>query len=104
MIRWNVQYDDKTRRDHLYLGRLKLGFGHGCGPIFSAYFEKGTGVIKTEPADSRGETYRLTGMGLELGYTAGRVTYSLEVSLGEANRYNPDLYGLLGAAVQFRAF
>lgn len=69
MIRWNVQYDHKTRRDHQYLGRVRLGLGQGEGPIIYGLLEYGTGVIKTEPESMRGDTYKRdrprTGRGLD---------------------------------------
>ena len=61
MFRWNVQYDSRTRRDHYYLGRARLGFGGYQGFSVYALFEKGTGIVKTEPAYMRGETYGLGG-------------------------------------------
>ena len=104
MTRWNVQYDPLTRRDHLYFGRLMAGVGRGEGPSAFVFYERGIGVIKTEPASWRGDTYRLTGIGLGVGYTVGRVTTSFDLSLGEANRSNPNLYGLIGISLQYRLF
>lgn len=39
MIRWNVQYDHKIRRDHQYLGCVRLGLGQGEGPIIYGLVE-----------------------------------------------------------------
>ncbi len=103
-VRWNVQYDAKTRRDQLYFGRLKLGVGKGQAPSVFVFFEKGRGTIKTEPADWRGKIYDLSGLGAGMGITVGRISISVEGSLGGANRSNPDLYGSLGVALQFRAY
>ncbi len=38
------------------------------------------------------------------GYTVGRVTTSFDLSLGVANRSNPNLYGLIGMSLQYRLF
>jgi len=102
MIRWDVQYDTDIRRDHLYLARVRLGLGRGEGPIVYGLVETGTGSIRTYPENWRGRTYDLTGFGLGLGWTVRRVTSSVEVVLGEANRADPDLYGSLGIAFQYR--
>lgn len=102
MIRWDVQYDADIRRDHLYLARVRLGLGRGEGPIVYGLVETGTGSIRTYPEDWRGRTYDLTGFGLGLGWTVRRVTSSVEVVLGGANRADPDLYGSLGIAFQYR--
>ena len=104
ITRWNVQYDPLTRRDHLYFGRLMAGVGRGEGPSAFVFYERGIGVIKTEPASWRGDAYRLTGIGLGVGYTVGRVTTSFDLSLGVANRSNPNLYGLIGISLQYRLF
>jgi len=104
MVRWNVQYDALTRRDHLYLGRLTAGVGTGEGPSAFVFYEKGKGVIRTEPASVRGDTYRLTGIGLGAGYTVESVTIMLDLSVGGANRSSPDLYGLYGISLQYRLF
>ena len=102
MMRWNVQYDDKTRRDHQYLGRLRLGFGERQGLRIYALFEKGTAVVKTEPAYLRGKTYDLTGFGLGVGLATGRFTTSFEAVLGGSNRSDPDLYGRRSVSLQYR--
>lgn len=104
MIRWTVQYDPHTRRDHLLLGRVGAGVGTGEGPSLFAFFEAGTGTIRTHPESWRGKRYDLTGIGLGAGYTAGRVTATLDLSVGEANRNNPDLYGLLGISLRWHLF
>ena len=103
-VRWNVQYDDKTRRDQLHFGRLRLGVGKGQGPSVFVFFEKGRGTIKTEPAYWRAKIYDLEGLGAGMGITVGRISSSVEASIGGANRSSPDLYGSLGVALQFRAF
>ena len=102
MIRWNVQYDRETRRDHLYLGRVRLGLGQGEGPIVYGLFEYGTGVIRTEPESDRGDTYNVSGLGLGVGWTVGRMTISTEAVLGLADRGDPDLRGSLGVSFQYR--
>ena len=104
MVRWNVQYDALTRRDHLYLGRLAAGIGTGEGPSAFVFYEKGEGVIRTEPAFARGDTYRLTGIGLGAGYTFERVTIMLDLSVGGGNRSSPDLYALYGMSLRYRLF
>ena len=102
MVRWNVQYDDLTRRDHYHLGRVRLGLGRGEGPSIYGLFEKGFGVIMMDRPSWRGRSYDLTGMGLGAGLTVRRVTVSFEVVLGVADRSSPDLYGGLGLALQYR--
>lgn len=102
MIRWNVQYNRKTRRDHLYLGRVRLGLGQGEGPTIYGLFEYGTGVIRTEPERLRGDTYNVNGLGLGVGWTVRRVTISAEAVLGLADRGDADLRGSLGVSFQYR--
>ena len=102
MIRWNVQYDSTTRRDHLYLGRVRLGFGTREGPSIYALFEKGTGTIKADGANWLGRTYNLTGVGLGVGLTVSKITSSLEAVLGGADRADPQFYIDLGLSLQYR--
>ena len=102
ITRWNVQYDTVTRRYHSYLGRVRAGLGTGEGPRFYALFEHGIGIIKADRERLLGQTYNMTGVGLGVGLTVGRVTGSLEFVLGEADRNNPDLYGGLGLSLQYR--
>ena len=102
MVRWNVQYDDLTRRDHYYIGRVRLGLGRGDGPSIYGLFEKGFGVVMTDRASWLGRVYNLTGIGLGAGLTVRRVTVSFEVVIGAANRSSPDLYGGLGLSLQYR--
>ena len=102
MIRWNVQGDPRTRRDHIFVGRFRLGHGARWGPRFYGLFEKGIGVIMTEPAPSRGDTYDLAGFGVGGEETDGRFTVSLELVIGVANRSTPWFYGHGGVAVQYR--
>ena len=102
MIRWNVQYDPWTRRDHLYVGQVRLGLGRRRGPRIYALAEHGIGVIKTEPAAWRGRTYNLTGFGLGVGLAGERFTTSFEIVIGVANRSSPGLYGSLGVSLQYR--
>ncbi|MDE2796085.1 MAG: hypothetical protein OXL34_14795 [Gemmatimonadota bacterium] len=121
MVRWNVRYDPYTLRDHAYLGRLSAGVGTGEGPSLFLFYEKGTGVVKTHLETRRrrgwtgGSTYGLSGIGLGTGYTAGRVTATLDLSLGVSSSpiespsdpfgaNNESLYGLFGASVRFRLF
>ena len=121
MVRWNVRYDPYTRRDHVYLGRLSAGVGTGEGPSLFLFYEKGTGVAKTHLESRRrrgwtgGRIYGLNGIGLGTGYTAGRVTATLDVSLGVSSSpiespsdpfraKSESLYGLFGASVRFRLF
>lgn len=61
-------------------------------------------VLEAQESNSEGEgtTYNLTGFGLGLGWTVRRVTASVEVVLGEADRSDPDLYGHLGVSLQYR--
>ena len=101
MVRWDVQYDPITRRDHFYVGRVRLGLGTGQGPSVYGLFEKGWGVIRVDPISEPGEVYNLTGLGLGAGLTVQRVTASLEVVLGGANRSSPDLYGSLAVSLQY---
>lgn len=102
MIRWNVQYDPRTRRDHLYMGRVRLGLGRRRGPRIYALAENGIGVIKTEPAAWRGDTYNLTGFGLGVGLAGERFTTSFEIVIGVANRSSSSFYGGLGVSLQYR--
>lgn len=102
MIRWNVQYDPLSRRDHIYVGRVRLGLGRRRGPRIYALAEKGIGVIMTEPASWRGRTYNLTGVGLGVGLAGERFTTSFELVIGEANRSSWSLYGGLGVSLQYR--
>ena len=102
MVRWNVQYDSKTRRDHVYWGRVRLGLGRRPGLRVYALFEKGTAVIKTEPEDWRGRTYSLTGVGLGAGLATDRFTTSFEAVAGVANRSSGSLYLSLGLSLQYR--
>ncbi|WP_419936962.1 hypothetical protein [Candidatus Palauibacter sp.] len=102
MTRWNVQYDSMTRRDHGYLGRVRAGLGTGAGPSIYVLFEHGIGIIKADRERLLGQTYEMTGVGLGVGLTVGRVTGSLEFVLGGADRADPDLYGGLGLSLQYR--
>ena len=102
MIRWNVQYDSKTRRDHLYLGRVRLGLGTREGPSIYALFENGTGTIKADHENWLGRTYNLTGVGLGVGLTVSRITSLLEAVLGGADRADPGVYLSLGLSLQYR--
>ena len=102
MIRWNVQYDHKTRRDHQYLGRVRLGLGQGEGPIIYGLVEYGTGVIKTEPESMRGDTYNVTGLGLGVGWTVRRMTISTEAAVGSEDRADPSARISLGVSFQYR--
>lgn len=121
IVRWNVRYDPYTLRDHAYLARLSAGVGRGEGPSLFLFYEKGTGVAKTHLESRRrrgwtgGSPYGLSGIGLGTGYTAGRVTATLDVSLGVSSSRiespsdpfgarNESLYGLFGASVRFRLF
>ncbi len=103
IIRWNVQYDSTTRRDHLYLGRVRLGLGTREGPSIYALFENGTGTIKADDENRLlGKTYNLTGVGLGVGLTVSRITSSLEAVLGGADRADPGIYIHLGLSLQYR--
>ena len=104
MVRWRVQYDPHTRRDHVHFGRLVAGGGTGDGPILFVFYERGVATIKTHPESWRGRTYDLSGIGLGAGYTARRVTAALEFSVGGANRSSGSLYASLGASLRFRLF
>ena len=102
MIRWDVQYDADIRRDHLYLARVRLGFGQGEGPIIYGLLEYGIGVIKTEPESWRGDTYNVIGLGLGVGWTVRRMTISTEAVVGTEDRADPGLRGSLGVSFQYR--
>ena len=102
MIRWNVQYDHRTRRDHQYLGRVRLALGQGEGPIIYGLVEYGTGVIKTEPESMRGDTYNVTGLGLGVGWTVRRMTISTEAAVGSEDRADPSARISLGVSFQYR--
>lgn len=102
MIRWNVQYDHRTRRDHQYLGRVRLGLGQGQGPIIYGLLEYGIGVIKTEPESMRGDTYNVTGLGLGVGWTVRRMTISTETAVGSEDRADPSARISLGVSFQYR--
>ena len=102
MVRWNVQYDPITRRDHYHVGRVRFGLGTGDGPSVYGLFEKGWGVIRVDPIFEPGEVYNLSGLGLGAGLTVQRVTASFEIVLGVANRYSPNLYGSLAVSLQYR--
>ncbi len=104
MIRWNVQYDPHTRRDHRYSARLIAGVGTGEGPSAFVLYERGTATIKTHPEYWRGRTYGFSGIGLGTGYTVGRVTATFELSLGVSNRASGALYGSLGMSLRLRLF
>lgn len=104
MVRWKVQYDPHTRRDHHHFGRLVAGVGRGDGPILFVFHERGVATIKTHPKSWRGRTYYLSGIGLGAGYTVRRVTGTLELSVGGANRSSGSLYASLGASLRFRLF
>lgn len=104
MIRWNVQYDPHTRRDHLYLGRLVAGVGKGEGLSVFVFHERGAGVIRTHPESWRGRTYDLSGIGLGAGYTVGRVTTAFDLSLGGENRSSGSLYVGLGISLRLGLF
>ena len=104
MIRWRVQYDPHTRRDHVHFGRVIAGVGRGDGPILFVFYERGVATIKTHPESWRGQTYGLSGIGLGAGYAARRVTATLELSVGGANRSSGSLYASLGASLRFRLF
>lgn len=99
------RYDPHTRRDHLHIGRLAAGVGRGEGLSAFVFFESGAGVIKTRCEPAREDTYGLSGVGLGAGYTAGRVTTALDLSIGvERNVPSPYFYGLLGISLRFRLF
>ena len=102
MVRWDVQYDSKTRRDHQYLGRVRLGLGQGEGPIIYGLVEYGTGVIKTEPESMRGDRYNVTGLGLGVGWTVRRMTISTEAAVGSEDRADPSARISLGVSLQYR--
>ena len=102
ITRWNVQYDSMTRRDHRYLGRVRAGLGTGEGPSIYVLFEHGIGIIKADGERWIGRTYNMTGLGLGVGLTVGRVTGSLEAVLGGADRADPDLYVSPGLSLQYR--
>lgn len=102
MVRWTVQYDPLTRRDHNYLGRVRLGLGRRPGVAVYALFEKGTAVIKTEPEYWRGRTYDKTGIGVGAAAGTSRFTTSLELRVGEANRASGSLYGSIDLVLQYR--
>lgn len=104
MIRWNVQYDPHTRRDHVYFGRAAAGVGTGEGLSGFVFYERGVAVIKTHPESWRGRTYDVSGIGLGVGYTVRRATFGLELSVGGANRSSGSLYGSLAVSVRFRLF
>lgn len=104
MVRWRVQYDPHTRRDHVHFGRLVAGVGTGDGPILFVFYERGAATIKTHPESWRGRTYDMSGIGLGAGYTARRVTATLDLSIGGANRSSGSLYASLGASLRFRLF
>jgi len=102
MIRWNVQSDRKTRRDHQYLGRIRVGLGQGEGPIIYGLLEYGIGVIATEPESKRGDTYNVSGFGMGLGWTVGRMTISTEAAVGTTDRADPSARISLGLSFQYR--
>lgn len=102
MVRWNVQYDPITRRDHYHMGRVRFGLGTGEGPSLYGLFEKGWGVVRVDPFFESGRVYSLSGLGLGAGLTIRRVTASFEIVLGGANRADPDLYGSLAVSLQYR--
>ena len=103
MVRWNVPRDSITRRDHYYVGRVRLGLGTGQGPSVYGLVETGRGIVKVDPTVAPGTVYHLTGLGLGAGLTVQRVTASAEFVLGEANRrITSGWYGSLAVSLQYR--
>lgn len=99
------RHDPHARRYHLHIGRLVAGVGRGEGPSAFVFFESGAGVIKTRCEPERENTHGLSGVGLGAGYTAGRVTAALDLSVGaERNVPSPYFYRLLGISLRFRLF
>lgn len=112
MLRWETnrspcsgRYDPHTRRDHVHIGRLVAGVGTGGGPSAFVFYEHGAGATRTRCGPMGQNTYGLSGVGLGAGYTAGRVTATLDFSLGaERNVPSPYFYGLFGISLRFRLF
>ena len=101
-VQWTVRDDDNIRRDHHYVGRVRLGLGRRQGPRIYALFEKGKGVIKADPSLDLEDEYDLQGFGLGVGLAVGRFTVSFEAVLGLETRYEPDLYGRTSASLHYR--
>ncbi len=85
-VQWNVQYDDNTRRDHHYAGRVRLGLGRRQGPRIYALFEKGRGVVKADPSLDPEDKYDLQGFGLGAGLAVSRFTVAFEAVVGLADK------------------
>lgn len=96
-----------TRRDDLYFGRLLTGYGRDDGPSAFAFLDFGRGTVKREDnAHEVGESYRLWGIGLGVGYTLWKVSVTFDASVGGANRLLKDRKGRssLGASLQYRIY
>ena len=107
MVRWKLR--SGTGRDHLYVGRVRLGLGTGQGPSVYGLVETGRGIVQVSHSKEPGTRYHVTGLGLGAGFTFQRVTASAETVLGEANypHTSPfgggvEFYGSLAVSLQFR--
>ena len=92
MLRWKS--DDRPPTGHdIFLGRLRLGLGKRQGPSIYELYEKGRGTIRKGP--SRGNGFDLAGVGLGVGWTAGRVSTSAEATIGTQGGYQTSSPGLV---------
>ena len=102
VVRWHLLVlDDKIRRDYHFAGRLKAGFGRGDGPLFYGFAEAGIGMIGTEPEAKRGDTYLLSGIGVGAGLTLLPVTFSVEATMGRADRPSSNLLDSFVMTLQY---
>lgn len=82
---------DIIRRDYHFAARFKAGFGRGDGTLFYGFAEAGVGMIGTEPEARRGDTYLLSGVGAGAGITLLPITFTVEGTLGRADRPSSEL-------------
>ena len=92
---------DRVRRDYHFAGRFKAGFGRGDGPLFYGFAEAGIGMIGTEPEPKRGDTYLLSGIGVGAGLTLLPVTFSVEATMGRADRPSSNLLDSFVMTLQY---
>lgn len=110
MVRWKLPRSfTGTGRDHLYVGRVRLGLGTGQGPSVYGLVETGRGIVQVSHSKEPGTVYHVTGLGLGAGFTFQRVTASAETVLGEAHYPHTapfgggvEFYGSLAVSLQFR--
>lgn len=96
-----------TRRDDLYFGRVMAGYGRDDGPSTFAFLDIGQGTVKSEDnAHEVGESYRVWGIGLGVGYTLRKVSLKFDASIGGASRLLRDRKNRtsLGASLQYRVY